>query len=59
VSWERARALLGKQVRVKLGDNTIAYGRLLGFGEDGEFEIEEPDGVVHYCWPLLDIEEAE
>lgn len=55
----KARRLLGKQVKVTLGLATIVHGRLLGFGEDGEFEVLEQDGVVHYCWPLLDIEEED
>lgn len=35
----------------------IAEGQLLGFGDEGTFEILGDDGFVHYCWPLLDIEE--
>jgi hypothetical protein len=34
----------------------IVTGVLLGFGEGGDFEIlDEDDGTVHYCWPMLDI----
>jgi len=58
VDHDKLVALLGKRVRVSLTDaGTVVTGRLLGFGTDGEFEVEEPDGVIHYCWPLLSIEE--
>jgi hypothetical protein len=53
----KARALLGKQVVVTLGPATIVEGKLLGFGEGGDFEVLEDDGFVHYCWPMLDIED--
>jgi hypothetical protein len=56
-SIAKARALLGKQVVVTLGPATIVEGRLLGFAEDGDFEVLGDDGVVHYCWPMLDIED--
>jgi hypothetical protein len=55
-------AFLGKRVRIRLSgiddpDGVIIVrGKLLGFGEDGTFEVQEDDGFVHYCWPLLDIE---
>lgn len=58
-----ARTLLGKRVKVTLvrpEDDTpwtIAVGQLLGFGDGGDFEILQDDGFVHYCWPMLDIEE--
>lgn len=60
------KAMLGKRVRVFLnmpqpGDRTeavIAEGQLIGFGQGGDFEIIEDDGFVHYCWPMLDIEEV-
>jgi hypothetical protein len=50
-------ALLGEQVRVKLDEQVIVTGRLLGFGDCGTVEILEDDGFVHYCWPLLSMEE--
>ena len=43
------------------GDRTeavISEGKFLGFGQGGEFEVIEDDGFVHYCWPMLDIEEV-
>jgi hypothetical protein len=63
---DKMTALLGKRVRVMLnmpqpGDRTeavIAEGKLIGFGQGGEFEVIEDDGFVHYCWPMLDIEEV-
>lgn len=60
-----ARSLLGQQVKVVLGWEpcndeqgipTITQGKLLGFGQGGDFEILEDDGFVHYCWPMLKIE---
>lgn len=57
------RTFLGKRVKVTLdhGDTkpVIATGQLLGFSDGGDFEILEDDGFVHYCWPLLDMEEIE
>jgi len=63
---DKMMALLGKRVRVFLnmpqpGDRTeavISEGKFLGFGQGGEFEVIEDDGFVHYCWPMLDIEEV-
>lgn len=70
--FERWKTLLGKQVRVTIqhqsgdlttgGDNeirnaVIVTGQLLAFGDGGDFEILEEDGFVHYCWPLLEMEE--
>lgn len=59
------RTLLGKQVKVTLdygtyspgGKAVIVTGKLLAFGDGGDFEVLEEDGFVHYCWPLLDMEE--
>lgn len=53
-------ALLGKRVRVVMDyhdDKAVAEGKLLGFGDGGDFELLEDDGFIHYCWPLLKIEE--
>ena len=56
---------LGQRVKVTLvradgvDPAVIAEGKLLGFGQGGNFEIEEDDGFVHYCWPMLDIELSE
>ena len=56
---DKGKALLGKQVQVTLGENVIARGQLLGFGEGGDFELLEDDGCVHYCWPMLEISERD
>lgn len=58
---DEARALLGKRVRVHLdhGDAAlVSEGKLLGIGQGGDFEILEDDGFIHYCWPMLAIEEV-
>lgn len=69
MKFEDARALLGKRVKVTLAypamdeeigtPNTIAVGTLVGFGDGGDFEILEDDGFLHYCWPMLEVEEIE
>jgi len=56
---------LGKRVRVTLDKPqpgrrdkaVISEGTFLGYSDGGTFEIEEDDGFVHHCWPLLEIEE--
>jgi hypothetical protein len=55
---ERTVAFLGKRVRVKLNAETVVTGIFLGFGSGGDVEILEDDGFVHFCWPMLEIEEA-
>ena len=52
-----SRELLGKRVVVTLDrtEQVIVTGRLLGVGQGGDFEIECDDGMVHYCWPMLEI----
>jgi hypothetical protein len=51
-------ALLGKRVRVTLDEAVVVEGRLLGFGDGGNFEIEQDDGFVYHAWPMLAIEEV-
>lgn len=55
-----ARSLLGQQVRLVIEDDhgmsNVVEGQLLGFGEGGDFEILEDDGLLHYGWPLLRVE---
>lgn len=51
-----ARKLLGRRVRVHLDGQTVVTGRLLGLSTDGEFEVSDGQGTVHYCWPMLKIE---
>lgn len=55
---DKARTLLGKRVKVTLGEEgpMVVLGVLLGVGQDGAFEIDD-GGFVHYCWPMLEIEE--
>ena len=56
--WRRATsALLGKQVRVKLDDQIVMVGKLLAFGDSGEFVVQDDNGFVHHCWPMLNIVE--
>lgn len=56
---DTVRRYLGQQVRVTLDrgpfESEIVTGKLLGFGQGGDFEILCDDGMVHYCWPLLDV----
>jgi hypothetical protein len=58
--------MCGKKVKVTLDKGgypdpltpaVIFVGELLGFGDEGTFELMGEDGFVHYCWPMLDIEE--
>ena len=60
-------ALLGKRVRVTLSHGGwpdpdspahISEGKFLSFGQGGDVVIMEDDMFVHYCWPMLDIEEV-
>lgn len=37
-------------------EDVIVEGVLLGFGDGGNFEILEDDGLVYHCWPMLTIE---
>lgn len=60
---EKARALLGKRVRVRLtdagqGDVVITEGTLLAFGDGGDLWVRCDDGFAYYCWPMLDVEAA-
>jgi len=41
----------------KSGKRVIARGKLLGFGADGAFELLQDDGTIHWCWPMLEIDE--
>src|SRR5262249_44268197 len=48
LSWcaHHALTLLGKRVEVTLDEGVVITGKLLGFGEGGNFEIEEDDGMI-------------
>jgi len=55
--------LLGQRVRVTLDyarnePPVVSEGILLGFGDEGTVEVEEDDGFIHCCWPMLDVEPA-
>jgi hypothetical protein len=50
--------LLGKRVRVMLGENNVEEGILLGFGDGGDIEIEGDDGLVWHGWPALEVTPA-
>jgi hypothetical protein len=57
---KEARRLLGKRVTVTIQDapqKVVVTGTLLGFGEDGEFEVQDSAGIIHYCWPALEMRE--
>lgn len=55
---QQAISLLGKRVRVTLDEAVVTEGVLLGFGDGGQFEIQEDDGLVYHAWPMLAIEEV-
>jgi hypothetical protein len=50
--------LLGKRVAVKLDEHVIVIGKLLAFSDMGTVEIQEDDGDIHHCWPMLEVEAA-
>lgn len=52
-------ALLGKRVRITLDENVVTEGVLLGFGDGGDFELQQDDGFVYHAWPMLRIEKVE
>lgn len=39
----------------KEAEHRIVSGKLLGFGDGGDFEILGDDGFVHHAWPMLDV----
>jgi hypothetical protein len=51
-------ALLGQRVRVKLDEHIVHEGKLLGFDEGAEIQLEGDDGFVWYGWPALEITPA-
>ena len=48
-------ALLGQRVRVKLDEHIVQEGKLLGFDDGGEIQIEGDDGFVWHGWPALEV----
>jgi hypothetical protein len=61
IQLKDAAALLGKQVRVVLEDGPdpagIIEGKLVSFADSGEVNVVDEMGFVHYCWPMLYVEE--
>lgn len=56
---DKVKHYIGKRVRILLDEEKpVITGKLLGWGTGGTLEILEDDGDLHYCWPLLKIEEA-
>jgi hypothetical protein len=60
-----AHPLLGRRVEVTLHrgdaqqpDPVVARGTLLRYSAMGECVLQEDDGDVHWCWPMLDIRPA-
>lgn len=49
---------LGKRVRVTRGPHQVQEGILLGFGDGGDYELEDSGGFVWHGWPMLAIEDA-
>jgi len=54
--------LLGKQVEVVLDNQNsnspvVVKGKLLSYGEGGDFVVQTDDGFLHYCWPMLECRE--
>lgn len=54
---------LGKNVKITLGRHNdgevYAKGKLLSFSDDGEAILEDEDGTIRFCWPMLEITEDE
>lgn len=65
ITMDEMRALLGKQVVVTLQREdppesaVVARGQLLKIADSGEFVVMDDGGFCHYCWPALDMREAE
>lgn len=61
---EKWTDLIGKKVIVTLKhpeetgeDSVVAKGILVAFDEGGEARIQQEDGFLAYCWPMLDVKE--
>lgn len=55
----RASEMLGKQVVISLDDTVVVKGLLIAFSDYGEATIQDEDGSLTHCWPMLDITEAQ
>lgn len=49
---------LGHRVQVKLAEQVVQEGQLLGFGEGGDIQMLGDDGLVWHGWPALAITPA-
>jgi hypothetical protein len=50
----------GRQVRVTLDredPRAVIVGELVGLSEDGQGTVIPEDGIRHYVWPVLAVEE--
>jgi hypothetical protein len=55
----RRIGLIGRMVTVRVCENRVATGRLICLGTDGQVVLlDESDGSVYNCWPLLEIQEV-
>ena len=50
-------SMIGRRVEVLLQrePRTWQTGRLLSLDHEGECQVEDDDGVIHHCWPALDV----
>lgn len=60
MEWNEIIKLLGEEVQVIITDKwafqkIIVEGKLLSFGTNGEFVVEDNNGFIQHCWPMLDI----
>lgn len=55
----RASEMLGKQVVVSLDDAVVVKGVLIAYSDYGEATIQDEDGSLTHCWPMLDITEVQ
>ena len=60
-SMVAARALLGRDVIITIEREPLVLtrGRLKSVSEAGEAGLLDDDGFMRWCWPMLDIREAE
>jgi hypothetical protein len=63
LAWNKAKSLIGMPTTVKVildldDPNATVTGKIVGLTDDGQVTILMEDGVRHYCWPLLRVEEV-
>lgn len=54
-----AAAFLGLRVRVLLDEHVVVRGKFIAVGDFGSFVIQDDEGEVWHCWPMLEVEKAE